>query len=767
MSRLKTFWDNNKNEFVSHSCFFVCFLVLQRAVLLGMMSPFAIAFAFALLLLQKNGIVVGVEYFLSSILFDFSFSGLIQGASAFFCIVLLFLVAKITKKKIKLCVALFFLFLSQTAFLYFNIYCLEKIVVSAVSIVVSLCFVYIFNLALSSVFEKGIQSRFTNDELICLSAFAIAIFCGLSSIFVFGVDISVAIVAFIVLFVSKSFSKTVTLCVASLAGIGFAFYSASLVFEAVFVSFAIVSCLLSENNRFFAVFAILLIDALFGCFFNAYVVYNIFSVLPLLIFCMVFVCIPSKVYAKIKNFSFAYEGNLLSEYLILSEREELRSKLLQSGMLFSQMQNEYRNICLGTLDKLGASEMLCDELVQRVCEGCKNNNCCRENAKMRQAILKLFELGIEKQKVSILDANNLIAENCCALSSVIAEVNSGLKNYFEYEKAIKTNDQGKLMISEQMGATANMFKEIAQSAGEIQKVDKKRSGDVLQALLSRGVVVNECVVISGESGVKKVYAVLRNKDVLSPEILKGLKSVFKIEFSAKEHKMSKYSGWSIASFAPSEKYKLAVGFASTAKEDGGVSGDNHSIIKIDDNRYLFAISDGMGHGEKANKISTSTLGLVENFYKSGFSSRTIVSSINKILLPKDDEVFVTLDACVVDLSVGVADFVKMGASVSVVKSQNQCKLVQASSLPLGVAGGIAPNVQTVVLKDRDLVVIASDGIVDSFDNVQDFACFVNNSTTTNTQMLADDILEEAQSRTRHPDDMTVIVLKINANGFSA
>ena len=166
---------------------------------------------------------------------------------------------------------------------------------------------------------------------------------------------------------------------------------------------------------------------------------------------------------------------------------------------------------------------------------------------------------------------------------------------------------------------------------------------------------------------------------------------------------------------------------------------------------------------KANQISSSALSIVESFYKSQFSSETIVHSVNKILIPAGEENFTTLDAVVVDLSSGMADFVKIGASVSVIKQKNQCAVISCSSLPLGVMEKIYPTVEKKVLQVGDIVVIASDGIVDAFSSPENFADFVNNEMFINVQMLADSILEEAESRTAHPDDMTVIVFKLNQN----
>ena len=246
--------------------------------------------------------------------------------------------------------------------------------------------------------------------------------------------VSVALVAFLVLLCSRSFSKTVTLCLSALAGLGFAFDSGSLVFMAIFVCFAIVSCLLCENKRIFSGIMILFCDALFGLFFNAYVSYNIFSVIPLFVAVLIFLFVPNKIFLMVKNFSFSYEGSLLSEFLILGEREKVKNRLLMVNGLFSEMQNEYRNLSIGSAERSGACEMLSEDLMLKLCERCPNKNFCKENQKVKQSLEKLFLFGMEKQKVTILDASNLIAEKCVSLSSVIAEVNSSLKQYFEYEK---------------------------------------------------------------------------------------------------------------------------------------------------------------------------------------------------------------------------------------------------------------------------------------------------------------------------------------------
>lgn len=761
MKHIKTLIKTHQKQIITYVITFICLLLLCRANIIGVISPFGYSAVFALLLLNKNGFILGLEYFFCAILYDFSFKGLISACSVLSTVLVLYLVYKILKKKIPFAVCLIFSLISQAGFVYFNVETTEQIVKTIISVTVGLCFVYIFYVAFKSAFFKGIQSKYSLDESICLAILILFLFCGLSSIYIYNVNISISFVCLVLLVVSKSFSKNLTLYLSALAGIGFAFFTSSLVFMAIFVSFAIIATVMVENSRIFTCILILLCDSLFGLFFNAYAVYNVFNVIPLVVVLLVYLALPNKLFYYIRNLSFNYEGSLINDFLIVGERETIKNRLISISSLFRQMQTEYQNLSIGEADRKTACEMLANKVVSSFCSSCLKRNYCRENSNIKQSVLKLFEFGMEKGKVTIIDASNLLTESCVSLSALISEINSALKLYFEYEKTVKNSDQGKILASEQMGGTAEIFSEFANKNFKTLKFDKKRAKEVIDELAENKIVANECVVLCDESGVKKVVLVVRNNDVLSPELSSSLSSVFNLNFDVKERKMAKYSGWTIISFVPSDKYVLSIGFAKQSANENTASGDTSSIVKISENKYLFALSDGMGHGEKANKISTSALSLIESFYKAGFSNETIISSVNKILLPSGEDNFVTLDACVVDLSLGVADFIKVGASISVIKSQNQTEMIVTDSLPLGITNISCPKVVSRVLKQQDIIVIASDGIVDSFDRVEEYVNFVNNENCTNLQLLAETILEEALSRTVHKDDMTVIAIKLN------
>ena len=760
MSRIKEFFAKNKKLLLSYACLFFVMLVLFRAKVVNVISPFGQSFVFSLVLLGKNGIVVGVLCFIARMVQDFSVSGLlISGCLASF-VMLLYLIHKILKKKVNIVSTLIFALLSQSATIYFSLSSSEMIAGAIIESIVVLCFIYVFYICFGAVFYRGLQSPFKTDETVCFSVFLICFFCGLSGIYLFDVNLSSPFVILLLLVCSRCISKTKTIYFSAFAGVGFAFYSGNLTFLAVFVCMALICVSLCKEKRIYTVLSVAFCDAIFGVFFGSYLNFNFVNIIPMLVVLLAFLCLPEKLFKKIQGYSYCYEGSLISEFLISGERSDLKNHLCDIGGLFKQMQSEYRNLSIGEADKDSASEIMSGEVYSKICEFCPRKQLCSENQKIKQAIVSLFRFGIEKGKVTILDANNLLTENCNSLSSMIAEVNSSLQLYFEYEKNIKSSDQGKLFASEQMGATSEIFSEIASSSLQKFVIDEKKSKEVLDELLSNRVISNECAVLKNEEGVRKVVLVVRNSDVVSPKIRESLKNVFHFDFSSRERKMSKYSGWSILVFVPAEKYRLTIGFASKSKEEK-ISGDTKTAIRIGENKYLFAISDGMGHGEKANKIATSALSLIENFYRVGFSTDKILTSVNRLLLPSGEDNFVTLDAVLIDTSLGVCDFVKIGSSVSVIKSENQSETISCSSLPLGITMLSKPEIISRILKEKDIIVLASDGIVDSFDKVEDYVNFVNNESVINLQMFADNILEEAESRAVHKDDMTVMTIKLN------
>ena len=162
------------------------------------------------------------------------------------------------------------------------------------------------------------------------------------------------------------------------------------------------------------------------------------------------------------------------------------------------------------------------------------------------------------------------------------------------------------------------------------------------------------------------------------------------------------------------KYDVVFGTSAHTKSTSKRSGDCYSLIRMEDGKILMALCDGMGSGEKAERTSQTAISLVENFYKAGFNSDIILSSVNKFLSIGSGDIFSCLDMAVIDLKTGGCDFVKLGATNGYIKHNETIDVIECSSLPLGIISSASPTIKTKLLCGGDMIVLCTDGITDSF-----------------------------------------------------
>ena len=193
-----------------------------------------------------------------------------------------------------------------------------------------------------------------------------------------------------------------------------------------------------------------------------------------------------------------------------------------------------------------------------------------------------------------------------------------------------------------------------------------------------------------------------------------------------------------------------------------MSGDTHTFLRIDEHKFLLGLCDGMGSGVNAEKASSTSISLIENFYKAGFDNETILTSVNKLLSLSQDEVFTAVDVCVMDLQEGICDFIKIGATYGFVKSKNSVEIISAGSLPLGVLEEMKPCITKKALSDGDTVVVVSDGITDAFATKEELATKIAQIALKTPQETADVLLAAALEKDGNEakDDMTVVVAQI-------
>lgn len=120
------------------------------------------------------------------------------------------------------------------------------------------------------------------------------------------------------------------------------------------------------------------------------------------------------------------------------------------------------------------------------------------------------------------------------------------------------------------------------------------------------------------------------------------------------------------------KFKLSIGTSKTTKNQSTMSGDCSTQMKLTDGKYLLAISDGMGTGEKARRSSKKAINMLENLLESGFNKEESIKLINSALNTNiEDDMYATLDISILDLNTGNVEFVKNGACPTYIKTKRK------------------------------------------------------------------------------------------------
>ena len=191
-------------------------------------------------------------------------------------------------------------------------------------------------------------------------------------------------------------------------------------------------------------------------------------------------------------------------------------------------------------------------------------------------------------------------------------------------------------------------------------------------------------------------------------------------------------------------------------------------IKLDDGKYLLAISDGMGSGPEAMKSSKIAVKMLERLLTAGFEKDVSLKLINSTLAANTKEdMFATLDIEILDLFNGNMEFIKNSACPTYVKRNNEVQLLKSVSLPAGILDNVDLVVYDYDLQDGDILVMCSDGIIDSnkeYINKQVWLKYLlEDIQIDDAQKIADIIIGEAIDNDfgMQKDDMTVIVAKVS------
>ena len=741
-----------------YAAFLAAFIFLNSAVR-GV--PFSLGLLFAALLCGASVIATPVLFVLSSIVSLNLMVSLTSLFAGLFLGVITFLYRR-TGRKIRF-EAIAYLIIALAPYVAFapwlggefilsNGYALRGIAAGVIIVFCYFCLKSVYALLF-----RLQRCRLREDELVCLGV--VYAVCGVGLYSLFGQAFYICFCALIIVFSVRLARSPAAIIVGLTVALPSAVVNLSLLPLTVFVIITTVALLFSGAGRFAAGTITAATAAYYmyaaGCFNCAIPLIVVYALL-LFLACFVPSLLREEKLVNLKRRLLVKE--VLPETAVVRSRRRTGEKLYRISEVFREIECAFIALDDETGEEAARGRML-TELKERCCKNCERHSRC-EKTGVYTGFKRLIDSGCIKGKVNLIDLPSEMTLNCARPTEVLNGLNAILSEYRRFMTETENARSGRKMLAEQARGVAEVMKSCAVDLSKSQSFSGAAEG-VKKALSSHGISCPE-VYIDGDEATELCAVILGKTDLKAMTDI--ISTTLKRKFVLKD-KITFDEEKSCLIFTAPPRYDAAFGVACAVKSDEKVSGDTHSVIRINEHAFLMALSDGMGSGEYARKVSESAISLIEAFYRAEMPADTILKTINKLLSFNRDERFTCIDIAAVNLDTGRADFVKIGSPAGIILRAGEIKILESNSLPMGILENLRPTVCTELLKDGDIVIFMSDGITSAFPSATDLYEFLQDMKPLNPQSLADKILAGALDKTNHivTDDMTVVCTRIFDN----
>ena len=200
--------------------------------------------------------------------------------------------------------------------------------------------------------------------------------------------------------------------------------------------------------------------------------------------------------------------------------------------------------------------------------------------------------------------------------------------------------------------------------------------------------------------------------------------------------------------------------SSISADDSGC-GDTTAAFSDGERQYI-VLSDGMGCGAEAARISQRTAELFRRLVCGGAELTAAVRLINSVIPAYiGEESFATLDAACVDTDRGKLTLVKSGAADTLILRGGNVMKVSASTFPVGISGEADVFAAEYDFTAGDTAVMFSDGVSENEYLFIKELLLGGGSPGA----IAEEICRKAEvfNQASRSDDVTVIVFRVTEN----
>ena len=472
----------------------------------------------------------------------------------------------------------------------------------------------------------------------------------------------------------------------------------------------------------------------------------------------------------------------------LNRSKEAANKLNHVSRAVKEMADTYKNVATTVVNEVDIRERNKQKFISELLNNIEymEDNILYENIENvdGKIVEEIFDKLMENQFIREKDLLKILAQNNNYVIGFdqneekvdrdIEKMTNAINAAFRISKmnfiwSVRLNEEKK-NFETQLNSVSKAISDIADDINKeiaSEDLNLKKKEQITLLLKQKEILAQEIVIHKKENDRYQIelYIEKTAKHDLEETIIDIVSKVLEEKVTIQTQKEIKNENMIQYHILSEDKYLLDMGHSIAIKDKMSVSGDSLLQTKLKDGKYLIAISDGMGSGPEARKSSQIVVSMLKRLLNSGFEKETSVNLINSNLLNVSEDVFATLDIAIVDLYKGNIEFIKNGACPTYIKNNKRIQSIKSLTLPTGVIKEASTDVFDKDIENNDIVVMCSDGILDSNVEYKNKELWVKylleDMEITNPQKMADIILNEAIDNNfgKAKDDMSVIVCK--------
>lgn len=609
-----------------------------------------------------------------------------------------------------------------------------------------------------------------NEQLISIALMAGAIIYSLNEVEVFGCSISVGLAYLATMFFAYKYGAGFGAVAGTACGVALSLASGDYTMIGFLCILGIGLGMFREFGRLVTAFAYS-IGIFCVALYNDRYITEVNQIQAMLAAALLFLVLPPMLVRRIDITGDVQEkgGRFAKE----NEESITKHKLQEFSKSFYQLSKTFREI---TQKRLSANQdsvvELMEELSSQICAGCEKCDLCWKVGyhdtyqEFQQFLTAIQDKGsIERREVS-----KEFNKNCLHVNYLL---NEGIR----MSETARLNSSWQTRLAESREAIAGQLDEVATIIDEFSNdlyrasvVAEQTETKIKAVLKANRIHVNQLVILEKRDRRKQVCMIAKagkGQCITSKEVAAMVGGILDVPMRPTDSTKNVISrAYDTFSFIEDTTFKALTGSARITKLGEKISGDNFSILNLENGQMILSLSDGMGTGINANEESESVIELLEQFMEAGFKEESAIRLINSILVLKsENQSFSTIDLSMLNLYTGVCEFVKIGAATTFIKRDNWVETISSTTMPAGVFNQVDFDQKSKKLYDGDYIIMVTDGVLDCIPGSEKETILqeiIHQLKTTNPQEMANRILKDtlALNQDIPLDDMTVLVAGI-------